>query len=250
MKMYFKIFLEFNHHVFNSIIKNAIKDDMKGYVCVVDGNVLAHATKDAGFRDIINGAIVNSCDGSSIAMLAGIIHKQKFQTYTGPEIFTKYIRENYKQYFLGNTEENLKLLENRFAALGYDTKHFRFEPLPFKNVEDFDYNAIADKINEFSPDIIWVSLGAPKQELFISKLYPSINSGILFAIGAAFNLFLGNQTNKRAPKILRNMHMEWIFRILKEPNRVGKRAINYLILLPGIVLAEMKQLKSTKQNSI
>ena len=99
------------------------------------------------------------------------------------------------------------------------------------------------------PDIIWVSLGAPKQELFISKLCPYVNKGVLFAIGAALNLFLGDQTNKRAPKIWRNIHIEWIFRILQEPNRVGKRAINYLILLPEIVLAEMKQLKSTKQNN-
>ena len=247
---YFNLSIEFDSEVVNKSISNCLKNKEQGYVCVVDGNVLAHATKDISYQNIINGALVNSCDGSSIAMLAGLIYRQKFQTYTGPEIFKKYIQENYSQYFLGNTEENLKLLENRFAELGYDTKQFRFESLPFKNVVDFDYKAIAAKINEFSPDIIWVSLGAPKQEVFISKLYPLINSGVLFAIGAAFNLFLGDQTNKRAPKIWRNMHMEWIFRVLQEPNRVGKRAINYLALLPGIVLAEMKQLKSTKQNKL
>ncbi len=199
MEKYFNLYIEFDREKFHHSINNVIETNQKGYVCVVDGNVLAHSTKDESYKNIINGAVINSCDGSSISLLAGIIHKKKLSTYTGPEIFAKYVKENYKQCFVGNTEENLILLKSRFTELNYNTGNFRFESLPFKNAEDFDYKAIADKINKFSPHIIWISLGAPKQELFISKLYPSINSGVLFAIGAAFNLFLGDQTNKRAP---------------------------------------------------
>ena len=128
----------------------------------------------------------------------------------------------------------------------YDIEQFKFESLPFRNVEDFDYFTIANKINEFNPDIIWVSLGAPKQEIFISKLYPFINKGVLFAIGAAFNLYLGNKTNRRAPKILRRLHLEWIFRVCQEPKRVGKRAWNYLILLPAMILEEIPKSKINK----
>lgn len=243
MQKYFKIFIEFNHQVYDSIIEKVVKDRNKGYVCVIDGNVLAHSTKNNSYRDIINGAIVNSCDGSSIAMIAGYIHKQKFSTYTGPEIFSKYIKTHYKQYFLGNTIENLELLKTRFIESGYDVKRFKFESLPFKNVDDFDYVSIANDINEFSPDIIWISLGAPKQEIFISKLYPFINKGVLFAIGAAFNLFLGDKQNKRAPIILRQMHLEWFFRVIQEPQRVGKRAFKYLILLPRLIYEEIKRTK-------
>ncbi|HZL09019.1 MAG TPA: WecB/TagA/CpsF family glycosyltransferase [Prolixibacteraceae bacterium] len=248
MQKYFKIFIEFNHQIFDSIIEKAIKDKNKGYVCVIDGNVLAHSTKNTFYGDIVNGALVNSCDGSSIAMLLGYIHKQKFSTYTGPEIFSKYIKTPYKQYFLGNTEENLERLKKRFIELGYDIAQFKFDPLPFKNVDDFDYRSIAKEINEFSPDIIWVSLGAPKQEIFISKLYPFINRGVLFAIGAAFNLFLGDEANKRAPEILQKLHLEWLFRVYKEPNRVGGRAFNYFKLLPRLIIEERKQFKSSKQN--
>ena len=77
------------------------------------------------------------------------------------------------------------------------------EIVKFRNQEKYedgvipvDYKAIAQDINGFSPDLIWISLGAPKQEVFISKLYPYIDSGILVAIGAAFNLFLGDTDNK------------------------------------------------------
>ena len=178
MQKYFNILLEFNRQVFNSNIENAILNKYKGYVCVVDGNVLAHSTENSSYRDIINGSIVNSCDGSSIAILAGLIYKQKFSTYTGPEILSRYINRPFKQYFLGNTEENLARLKIRFNKLGYPSENYEYESLPFNNVEEFHYEAIAMKINEFSPDIIWVSLGAPKQETFIHKLYPYLNGEI------------------------------------------------------------------------
>jgi N-acetylglucosaminyldiphosphoundecaprenol N-acetyl-beta-D-mannosaminyltransferase len=119
-------------------------------------------------------------------------------------------------------------------------KLFHFEPLDFREVDDFDYKAIAHSINRFSPDVVWVSLGAPKQELFISKLFPEINKGVLFGIGAAINLFLGEHQGIRAPKIMRELHLEWLFRVIKEPKRVGRRAVEYLLLLPRLVLEEIK----------
>lgn len=244
MQTYFNIFIEFDHNKFNSIIEDTIKNGEKGYVCIVDGNVLAHSTKNVLYRDIINKAIVNSCDGSSIALLGSKIHKQNFSTYTGPEIFANYVQLNYKQYFLGNTEENLLRIKFRLTELGYDISQFKFHPLPFKSVEDFDYVTISNYINNFSPDIIWVSLGAPKQEIFINNLFPFIKKGVLFAIGAAFNLYLSDNENKRAPKILRRMHLEWVFRIYQEPKRVGKRAWIYLTLLPRLIFEEKKRLKN------
>jgi N-acetylglucosaminyldiphosphoundecaprenol N-acetyl-beta-D-mannosaminyltransferase len=240
MKKYFDIYIEFDKENIIKGINECIKHSQKGYVCVVDGNVLATAHKQKVYKKIINGGLVNSCDGSSIALLAGKIHKCKFETYTGPDIFSKYVKENYKQYFLGNTDDNLLRLKNRFVALGYNADNFKFESLPFRGVNDFDYKTIANEIQVFSPDIIWVSLGAPKQEIFISKLYPYLDKGVLFAIGAAFNLFLGDDKNKRAPKIMRRMHLEWLFRVLQEPNRVGKRAFAYLIVLPKLIFQEIK----------
>ena len=243
MQKYFDIFIEFDRILFNSIIEENIKSNRKGYVCVIDGNVLANASKNNEYKKIINSGMVNSCDGSSIAIIAGKIHKQGFKTYTGPEIFSDYVKKNHKQYFIGNTNENLERLKKRFIEFGYPMENFRFDSLPFINVKEFNYPAIAKSINEFSPELIWISLGAPKQEFFINNLYPYINTGILFAIGAAVNLYLGNKGNKRAPNVLRRMHLEWLFRVIQEPKRVGKRALNYFFLLPSLILTEIKNQK-------
>jgi len=241
MNEYFNINIEFNHEVILKKINDKIEINQKGYVCVIDGNVLTTANKDESYKQIINNSFVNICDGSSIALLASKIYNQHFLTYTGPEIFSEYVKKEYKQYFLGNTKENLIKLQTSFEKSGFNLKLFKFEHLPIKSVKDFDYPKIAKKISEFSPDIIWISLGAPKQEIFISKLYPFIDKGILFAIGAAFNMFLGDKGNKRAPVILRQMHLEWLFRVVLEPKRIGKRAFNYLLILPRLILDEIKK---------
>jgi len=250
MNKYFNIFLEFDQEKVDSTFIEAIVNKNKAYICVVDGNVLATAHKNIEYRNIINKGLMNLCDGSSIALLVGKIHHKKFQTYTGPDFFSNFVKTNTKQYFLGNTSEILKQLKNKFSKLGYNQDLFQFEPLPFKSVENFNYPLIAEKINEFSPRIIWISLGAPKQEFFIDRLYPYIESGVMVAIGAAFNLFLGEENNKRAPLLLRNIKLEWLYRVIQEPKRVGKRALSYLEVLPQLIFEEIKQVSNAKYDKI
>jgi N-acetylglucosaminyldiphosphoundecaprenol N-acetyl-beta-D-mannosaminyltransferase len=244
MNKYFNLCLDFNKVTAIKKIQHCISQKDKGYVCVIDGNVLACATKNSKYKDIINRGLVNICDGSSIAFLASKIHKQNFKTFTGPELFCDLVQQKYKQYFLGNTSENLLKLKKRFTELGYSIEQFHFEPLPFTSVGEFDYSSIALRIKEHSPDIIWVSLGAPKQELFIGNLYPYIERGVLVAIGAAFNIFLDEQESRRAPEFIRKIHLEWLFRTIKEPKRIGSRALKYLILLPELIISEIKKVKT------
>jgi N-acetylglucosaminyldiphosphoundecaprenol N-acetyl-beta-D-mannosaminyltransferase len=241
MQEFFNILLEFNRQKFDNDVKDAIKLGNKGYVCVVDGNVLTHSTNDLHYRDIINKAIVNSCDGSSIAMIARLIYKQNFTTYTGPEIFNSFVKLNYRQIFLGNTEDVLQKLCARFILEGIETDKMIFYPLPFLALDQFNYSEIGDYINQFQAQIIWVSLGAPKQELFVDKLLPFINKGILINVGAAFNLHIGTNKYKRAPLWIRKIHLEWLHRVIKEPMRIGSRAWNYAKILPGLIIEENKK---------
>jgi N-acetylglucosaminyldiphosphoundecaprenol N-acetyl-beta-D-mannosaminyltransferase len=244
MKKYFGVKIEFNKDEVIKKITNFIATQKIGYVCVVDGNVLTVSYKNKLYSDIINNSVVNICDGSSISMLASIIHNSQFQPFTGPDIFSRFITQKYRQYFLGNTEEVMQKMRVQFELCGIDNSKNKFCALPFRNVEDFDYEQISREIIEFQPDIIWVSLGAPKQEVFISKLIPYLESGLLFGIGAAFNFILGEGKNKRAPRFIRKLKLEWLFRSIKDPKRIGTRAINYLRVLPGLIKIEIKNKKN------
>jgi N-acetylglucosaminyldiphosphoundecaprenol N-acetyl-beta-D-mannosaminyltransferase len=109
MSTYFNVNLEFDYQIIHNKINDAIQKNLKGYVCVVDGNVLAFANQNEYYRTIVNSSFINTCDGSSIAFLAGKIHRKKLVTYTGPDLFEYFSKQKYKQYLLGNTNEVMGL---------------------------------------------------------------------------------------------------------------------------------------------
>lgn len=237
---YFNVKLEFDPNKVDQIIDDAIINNGKGYVCSVEGNVLAVANSNAEFNAVVNNALVNICDGNSIAMLASMIHKNKLKTYIGADLFIKYIKmAKYKSFFLGNTTEVLQGLKSNLLQYDPNISHMKFETLPFKNVEDFDFEEIAKMIDENNPDIIWVSLGAPKQEIFMSKLLPHLNRGVMFGFGAIFN-FNSGINNKRAPKVFLNLKLEWLYRLFKEPNKQFSKFKMYTKVLPSLIHNEIK----------
>lgn len=235
---------EFDRQIIFQNIDESIAKNKKGCVCVVDGNVLATANKDDAYNSIINSSIVNCCDGSSIAMLAGKIHNERLKTFTGPELFAYYITKQVKQAFIGNTPEVQRNLKSKLEQLGVDINLMTFIELPFLKPEDFNYSQIAEMINHEGVQINWVSLGAPKQEMFNSLLLPHIHSGLLVGIGAGINLFLDEIDNKRSPKLIRRLKLEWLIRVIKEPNRIGLRALKYLFIIPKLIIEEIKIKKS------
>jgi N-acetylglucosaminyldiphosphoundecaprenol N-acetyl-beta-D-mannosaminyltransferase len=235
---YFNIILEFDPSHIHKKIHECIIANEKGYICVVDGNVLTIAQKNLDYRRIINQSLVNICDGSSIAWLVSKIHNKNFRTLTGPEIFSTYIESRYKQILLGSTQTVYDKIITKLRSCGHEYSHIKHIPVPFLSVDDFNYKQIANEINKLNPEIIWVSLGAPKQELFMSKILPYIDKGLMFGIGAAFNFYIGELTIPKKRKGV--FQFIWLNRIFHEPKKQLKRIIPYLTILPRIVYQEVK----------
>lgn len=242
MQKYFNIFLEFNHSALKKTIEDSIEEAKKGYVCVVDANVLTIAQRDEKFRNVLNNALVNTCDGSSIAMMASMIHKKEFRAFNGPEIFAHYIEKKYTQLLLGSDEATSNQIKDILKQKGIDNSHLSVLSLPFKSVEEFDYPGIAEQINRLQPQIIWVSLGAPKQELFMANLLPYLNKGIMFAIGAAFNFYIGKIALPDTK--IGGLKFIWVSRIFSEPKKQLSRILPYLKILPKLYWQEKKKLRA------
>lgn len=245
MNLYFNIKLEFNQSKVDKIIESTIEKRGKGYVCFIESNNLTIANTNPDFLKVVNNALVNACDGSNIARVAGLIHKKKFTSYIGSDLFIKYVSlRRYKQYFLGNTIEVLEGLRTNLSKIDTNIQKMPFIPLPFREVDKFDYPEIGAKINEYHPDIIWVSLGAPKQEEFMYRLLPYIDQGVLFGVGAAFNFNAGGAGHvKRAPKWMLKLKLEWLHRAFEEPQKNIPRYLNFVKILPRLIGEEYKRLK-------
>ncbi|MCC8145644.1 MAG: WecB/TagA/CpsF family glycosyltransferase [Bacteroidales bacterium] len=242
MQSYFNILLEFEKTKVNKTIEDTILSGKKGYVCAIEANNLAIANRDISFNKIVNNALVNICDGANIAALAGHIHKQKFTSYNGNSIFLHYIgQKKFRHFFIGNTTEVLDSLKNNLTKIDPSISNMTFKELPFLKVEDFDYKNIAEEINLDSADLIWVSLGAPKQEIFMSKLLPFLDKGVMVGVGAAFNFNASTGNVKRAPQWMINIRLEWLYRAFEEPKKNVPRYCNFLKILPKLYLEECKK---------
>lgn len=240
--------LEFNHDTIRQKIEECSHNRSKGYVCIVDGPSLVRSHTDSEFMKVLRGAYFNSCDGGSVAAMASRLHKQELRAFTGPEIFAEYvIRKDYRQVLLGNTEEMfqkvMKKVIQEFQGVQGDAEetHLFHIPLPFCKVEDFDYEGIAKEIERLDADIIWVSLGAPKQEYFMQRLLPHLNRGLMLGVGAAFAFYLGEL--KDYSFRIGEYRFNWIYRLFIEPKKQFTRVRTIFRYYPVIYFKEKKRLR-------
>ena len=240
----FKIEIEFDRGNLHRCIDEYVHQGRKGYVCFADANVLSIARKDFGYLKILQGAMVNSCDGGSIAAMVNRIHGTNVRAYNGPDLFENYIgRSEFKQLLLGNTEEKFQMIVEELNRRGLPYDHVSHLDVPFARVEEFDYETIAKQVNDIDADIIWVSLGAPKQEKFMAKILPYINRGVMFGIGAAFNFYIGEIIQPRI--YLGAFRFIWLDRIYREPKKQLKRVWKILKAMPFLYWDERRRYKTS-----
>lgn len=239
----FNIKLEFNHDVFRQGIEKCVKNKDKGYVCVVDANVLTMVHTNLEYREIVKNSYINTCDGGSIASMANVLYGTNYKAYSGPELFTDYIgRSDIKQLLLGNTQEKYNQIVSKLEENCLDSTHLTYMPLPFASIDEFDYENIAQSINAINPDFIWVSLGAPKQENFMYRILPYLNQGLMFGIGAAFNFYVGDIVQ---PKFhIGSFRFVWLDRLFREPKKQFKRTIETLSNYYFIYNEERKKIRN------
>ena len=247
-KEYFGIRFEFDHDEVDRIIEEHIEKGIPGYVVSLDGNNLTNAYHYPSHKDILNGSIVNNVDGKWIPRIINSIYHTHYDNYCGTDLFIDYVKKaKFRQFFLGSNERVLNGLKNNLSQYDPAIKTMRFEELPFRKVEEFDYKGIAKMINEDKPDIIWVSLGCPKQEQFMSRLLPYLQRGVMFGFGAIFNFYSGlEDAPKRAPKWMANLGLEWVYRIFAEPKKQIRRSWSFLKVIPSLYKSEKKKARNNK----
>jgi N-acetylglucosaminyldiphosphoundecaprenol N-acetyl-beta-D-mannosaminyltransferase len=236
MKKILDIDIEFNRDTILSMSNHLINNKQKGYIFTINSNLLVNAYKRNGYREILKNSTINICDGSLLTATLNVLNREKNISYPGPDFFIDRIKEKrFKHLFLGSTQEVLENLKSQLVLIDTSIENSKFVELPFHNVDDFDYAAIGNDINQSAPDFIWVSLGAPKQEEFSSILIKHINQGLIVSVGAAFDFYSGLDHIKRSPLFLRKLNLEWLWRVYKQPSKTLKRLKAELFYMPIIL---------------
>lgn len=250
MESFFNIRYEFDKNEVHNAIARRLTKPGSDYICVSDGNILNNTYKDHDYLNVINGGMFSICDSSYVPLYLRWIYGIKRPQYAGSDIFRDIVSQRkYRMIFLGAQQKTLDSLKKELSKMNPDVKSMTFEELPFLDVEDFDYEGIARMIEHDKAEIIWISLGAPKQERFMAKLKPHLGHGVMIAIGATFNFFSGLDI-KRAPEWMIRNHMEFIYRIFSEPSKQIKRCQGIISTLPALLRREYTNKKNRKERPV
>lgn len=243
MKTYFKVRFEMDRRTVHACISKRLSNPGSDYICVADGVILNTANRNEEYLDVVNGGMFSICDSSYVPLYIKWIYGKKYSQYCGSEIFMDIIASRkYRMIFLGTQQPILNGLKNNLTNYNPDVAEMKFIELPFRKINEFDYEAIARMIEEDGADIIWVSLGAPKQEYFMSMLKPHLNHGVMIAVGAAFKFFSGLKES-RAPMWMVKHHMEFIYRLCQDPKKQMRRCGWIIATLPQMLFNEWRNKK-------
>ncbi len=238
MKEYFNIRYEFDHASVLDRIDRRVNEGTPGYICVADGVILNTVNSDESYRQVIDGSMFSICDSSYVPLYIRWIYGEKYCQYAGSEIFNDIVSScKYRMAFLGCDKVTLDGLRRTLAKINPDVNSMLFYELPFKPVGEFDYPSIAKMVADDGADIVWVALGAPKQEIFMSLLQPHMEHGVMIAVGAAFKFYSGVEV-KRAPSWMVRCHLEFVHRIMCEPRKQIRRCSKIVVSLPGLLYRE------------
>lgn len=200
-------------------ITSLLADDKQHYIVTVNSEMLVRAQTNLTFLKVINRADLSLMDGVGVNFTSLIIDFQKLK-YRIPGVdlmmhFCKIAeRNNLKVYLLGG--------EKDIAKKALQMMLYRFPLLKgaYKDGSDAnDHMRIIDDVNMQEADMLFVAYGSPKQELWITNNLARMRSvKIAVGVGGSFDYISG--TIIRAPKILRQLGLEWLFRLIRQPWRI------------------------------
>lgn len=249
METYFNIRYEMDKEAVWQAIDRYISTQAPTYICVADGVILNIANRNLDYLKVVNGGAFSICDSSYVPIYLKWIYGIQREQYCGSQIFMDVIKmKKYRMFFMGTSAKTLAALKENLVKIDNRIADMTFYELPFRTADQFDYQEIADKVNADGADIIWVALGAPKQEIFMSKLKPFLKRGVMIAVGAAFKFYSGLE-EKRAPEWMVKHHLEFVYRIFSEPKKQLKRCSWIVITLPGLLFGEWKRKLKKRANS-
>ena len=205
-------------------IRNNVKALSGKYVCFSNVHTTVMAADDAGYREVLCGADYVFPDGAPIADRLKKAGFGNVERVAGPDFMRRMFLltsdGSVSHYFFGSTEETLKALEEKMKKdyPGLSVKGY-FSP-PFKELAEEEDEKIIKMLNEADADIIWVGLGAPKQERWMAAHKDKVK-GVMMGVGAGFDFHAG--TVKRAPSFMQRIHLEWLFRLFQDPKRLFSR---------------------------
>jgi N-acetylglucosaminyldiphosphoundecaprenol N-acetyl-beta-D-mannosaminyltransferase len=213
-------------------------------VCTLNLDHVVKLQQHSDFRAAYRRARFVTADGFPIVVLSRLLGTRMRRT-TGADLVEPVCRQARRKrlpiFMMGSNDRTLaitaKRLSERFRGLevaGYYAPGADFDPY------STEADTAIDRIRASGAKLCFVALGAPRQELFAARCLDELNGTGLLCIGAALDFIAGTQT--RAPSLTQKIGLEWAWRMLKEPRRLGPRYVRCMAIVPRLLVDTIPQI--------
>jgi N-acetylglucosaminyldiphosphoundecaprenol N-acetyl-beta-D-mannosaminyltransferase len=199
-----------------------ISDRGRGYACLVNVHLIQTARRSPELSGALRHADLSLPDGAPVAWLAGHLRQEPVQRVTGSDLFDALCSSRTRRhFFLGSTPETLERLTRAVVDRYPHAEVCGTYSPPFGPLEERECAEMVTRANDAMADIVWVGLGAPKQELWLHANRPRLTAPAVIGVGAVFDFAGGTKT--RAPAWMQRAGLEWAHRLATEPRRLWRR---------------------------
>jgi N-acetylglucosaminyldiphosphoundecaprenol N-acetyl-beta-D-mannosaminyltransferase len=214
------------------------------YVTVATVNNVMESYEDASFRRIMDASDLVTPDGVPLVWGLRALGVRRATRVYGPDLTPHVLRAAAQQGvpvgFYGGSQDVLDVLLQRVRVAFPDLRIVFGVAPPFRTLTAEEDEQINRDIEASGARIVFVGLGCPKQERWMSEHRPSLRA-VMVGVGAAFDFLAGSK--RQAPAVLQRMGLEWLFRLATEPRRLWRR---YLRHNPRFVVLFGRQVLRTK----
>lgn len=209
-----------------ALIEGWLKTPGKGrYVSVTDVHCIMQSLRRREVRAAYNSADICVPDGMPLTWVGKRRGYSTMGRVYGPDLMLSVLedspRHGFTHFFLGGApgvaEELRERMVEKFPGL---TVVGTYCP-PFRALNSGEKNELVARVAALKPDIVWVGLGAPKQDLFMAEFHEVLETKVMIGVGAAFDFHTGRV--RQAPRWMMRSGLEWLFRLLMEPRRLAPR---------------------------
>jgi N-acetylglucosaminyldiphosphoundecaprenol N-acetyl-beta-D-mannosaminyltransferase len=201
-----------------------------GYICVAATHTIMVCHEDAELREAVLNSSLTVPDGQPLVWAMNALGGNLTDRVYGPDLMARFCdraaQNGTRMYLYGGRNQGALVqlalnLRQRYPGVkivgGYSP--------PFRDLSPDEEDGIVDEINRTKADVIWVGVGAPKQEKWMAAMRPRLDAAVLVGVGAAFDFHAG--LVPQAPEWMQSAGLEWLYRMAQEPRRLGPRYVRY-----------------------
>jgi N-acetylglucosaminyldiphosphoundecaprenol N-acetyl-beta-D-mannosaminyltransferase len=177
---------------------------------------------DAALQEAVEGCELITADGQSVVWAAGLLGAPLPERVTGIDLMESLLERStergYRVYLLGATPEVLDAaaasIAERHAGINVVGRHHGY----FTEDEE---PAVAERIRDALPDVLFVALTTPKKEVFLARWRATLDVPFVMGVGGSFDILAGRR--RRAPRVMQRLGLEWVFRLVQDPRHLLRR---------------------------